>query len=281
MDPMWKGTFSAFLLAFVDCVRCNLSGAHDLTLFCTLSEDHKSEGSLLDGRPYIFVQTDGREEDKWGSKQNYDEARKVVELLSDYRDFCGSDKDGASAHRIRVITFYQSQVNLIKRLLKNEGGEFFESIVVSSVDSSQGSEADIVILSFVRTGENTVGFLADTRRLNVALTRAKHQLICVGNAYGLSRCRDQRAQIIQSLIQDATQRGVLVQASQQRSGDRRQFNGRGGGEGDYSWSQPRRRGGSSRQTYYGRGDYDDDDSDSDQRETKKMRKARAHATFDW
>lgn len=242
--------------------------SNDLTLlYIFLSEEHNSEVSLLCGRPYLFVQTDGQEEDKWGSKQNYGEARKVVDLLSDYRDSCGSDKGGASAHRIRVITFYQSQVNLINRLLKNKNDEFLDKIVVSSVDSSQGSEADVVVLSFVRTGENTVGFLADTRRLNVALTRAKHQLVCVGNAYGLLRCRDQRAQIIQALIQDATQRDLLVE-SQQRSWDR---------GGDYSRSQPRRSG-RSRQSY-NRGDYYD--SDSGQRETKKMRKAKLHKAFDW
>ncbi|OEU15131.1 hypothetical protein FRACYDRAFT_165538, partial [Fragilariopsis cylindrus CCMP1102] len=58
-------------------------------------------------------------------------------------------------------------------------------VLVATVDSSQGCEADFVILSFVRSegngGRNTVGFLMDDRRLNVALTRAKYQIIGVGN----------------------------------------------------------------------------------------------------
>ena len=54
---------------------------------------------------------------------------------------------------------------------------------VHTVDSFQGSEADVVILSFVRanTAAN-VGFTSDFRRLNVALTRARRALIALAHA---------------------------------------------------------------------------------------------------
>ena len=48
------------------------------------------------------------------------------------------------------------------------------------MDSFQGREADAIILTTVRTG-NTMGFWNDYRRLNVALTRAKHCLRIIGH----------------------------------------------------------------------------------------------------
>ncbi|EKX44634.1 hypothetical protein GUITHDRAFT_59672, partial [Guillardia theta CCMP2712] len=57
-----------------------------------------------------------------------------------------------------------------------------------TVDSFQGSESDVVLCSCVRSnGGGGCGFLADRRRLNVALTRAKKLLIVVGSASTLKR----------------------------------------------------------------------------------------------
>lgn len=50
---------------------------------------------------------------------------------------------------------------------------------VNTVDSFQGQERDIIIMSCVRS--NGIGFLSDRQRLCVALTRAKHSLILCGN----------------------------------------------------------------------------------------------------
>lgn len=50
---------------------------------------------------------------------------------------------------------------------------------VGTVDSFQGRERDVIVFSCTRT-EGT-GFMANSERLNVALTRAKHSLIIVGN----------------------------------------------------------------------------------------------------
>jgi superfamily I DNA and/or RNA helicase len=51
------------------------------------------------------------------------------------------------------------------------------------VDSFQGQEADVVIISLVRSNdENEIGFLKDYRRMNVALTRARKKLIVIGDS---------------------------------------------------------------------------------------------------
>ena len=54
---------------------------------------------------------------------------------------------------------------------------------VSTVDGFQGREKEVIVLSLVRANpKKTIGFLADQRRLNVAITRAKRLLIIVGDA---------------------------------------------------------------------------------------------------
>ena len=58
---------------------------------------------------------------------------------------------------------------------------------VSSVDSFQGREANIVIFSCVRAaGSKGIGFLSDVRRMNVALTRAKHFLFVICRCKSIS-----------------------------------------------------------------------------------------------
>lgn len=53
------------------------------------------------------------------------------------------------------------------------------NIQVNTVDSFQGQERDIIIMSCVRSKQ--IGFVADPNRLNVSLTRAKHTMIICGN----------------------------------------------------------------------------------------------------
>lgn len=77
------------------------------------------------------------------------------------------------------ISPYASQVELAKGELKN--------IEVSTIDAFQGQEADVIILSLVRSNpEGKIGFLSDYRRMNVALTRAKKKLVVIGDSATLA-----------------------------------------------------------------------------------------------
>jgi len=165
---------------------------------------YRSGARLLDRLPYTFLQVHGAEKQSFGgSYSNRAEAQKIVELVTHLRQAARPNERWHSAARIRVITFYQAQVALIKRCLQERG---VGKIVVATVDSSQGSEADIVLISFVRSSFQA-GFLTDDRRMNVALTRAKYQLVCVGNV----RCfpNMQNAETLKLLAADAEQRGVV------------------------------------------------------------------------
>lgn len=87
---------------------------------------------------------------------------------------------------IALLTPYNGQVRLLQAMvgsagLADPGGG--RSVTVSSVDGYQGREADLVIFSAVRSNaEGRLGFLADARRLNVAITRPRRGLIVIGSA---------------------------------------------------------------------------------------------------
>lgn len=95
--------------------------------------------------------------------------------------------------QVCIITFYAGQVICINKSIKLSNTIKNDGLRVMTVDSFQGSECDVVILSFVRNNSRgSVGFLKDFQRLNVALTRARHLLICVGCAKTLqSQTRNQ------------------------------------------------------------------------------------------
>jgi AAA domain len=67
------------------------------------------------------------------------------------------------------------------------------------VDGFQGREKDIIIISTVRSGGGGIGFLADARRMNVALTRGRHCVLVVGNAETLCQDSDWRALVAHSI----------------------------------------------------------------------------------
>ncbi|NWW80438.1 SMBP2 protein, partial [Climacteris rufus] len=83
---------------------------------------------------------------------------------------------GVKAKDIAVVAPYNLQVDMLRQHL----GHSHPELEIKSVDGFQGREKEAVILSFVRSNKKgEVGFLAEERRINVAVTRARRQVAVV------------------------------------------------------------------------------------------------------
>ena len=132
--------------------------------------------SDLTETPVEFVDTAGASYDEsvgaeGESRLNTSEAevvgRKVGALLA----------AGVAPGAIAVITPYAAQAQWLRERLKST------EVEVDTVDGFQGREKEAVVVSLVRSNrEGDIGFLADVRRMNVALTRARRKLIVVGDS---------------------------------------------------------------------------------------------------
>jgi superfamily I DNA and/or RNA helicase len=149
--------------------------AHPSVADHLLSDLESVSADDLTTTPVTFIDTAGAGYDEelepdGESRLNLQEAdlvaRKVKALLD----------AGVTIEQIGVITPYSAQVRLLRTLLP-------EAIEVNSVDGFQGREQECIVISLVRSNSNgEVGFLAETRRMNVALTRARRKLLVVGDS---------------------------------------------------------------------------------------------------
>lgn len=139
--------------------------------------------------PLSFIDTTlfrgAREERTYcGSIRNRMEAMVVAvviaSLLRRYSSY-------AQSSDICVLTPYKAQIREIQIELSRFDDLGAGNIQVSTVDSIQGREKEIVVFSAVRGDRDSIGFVRDMRRMNVAITRSKVALIVVGNSRGLSK----------------------------------------------------------------------------------------------
>ncbi len=140
--------------------------------------------------PVDFIDTAGASYDEepepnGDSRFNPMEAELVVKKVN------ALIESGLSPSMIAVISPYSAQVRLLREMIyaqgavstAEDGGSSGQEIEIDSVDGFQGREKEAVIISLVRSNrEGEVGFLADARRMNVALTRARRKLIVIGDS---------------------------------------------------------------------------------------------------
>ena len=121
----------------------------------------------MGGHLHCLTHTHPPVEREAGSWKNIREAEMVVGLLKMLVRL------GVRKADMVVLTPYASQVRLLKGLVSG--------VEVATVDSFQGQERDIVVLSLVRCGSPAVGFLSSDNRASVALSRARRGLLIVGD----------------------------------------------------------------------------------------------------
>lgn len=159
-------------------------------------------------KPSLFFNIRGEENRRGGSDLtascfNLIEAKRVIDVACYLMMRCGFEP-----RQIGIITFYAEQVNVLLENLhkvmpdRNRARE----LDIKTVDGFQGGEKDIVLVSVVRTIES-VGFLNDWRRLNVAMSRSKHGRWIFGNFDPLSRSNSD----LPGLLSEHSERRTVIQ----------------------------------------------------------------------
>ncbi|AFL86191.1 Type III restriction enzyme, res subunit [Belliella baltica DSM 15883] len=126
------------------------------------------------------------------STLNAEEAKFTLKYLENLLKRVGIGKIKTEGWNIGLISPYRAQVRKFQELIFESYEypnlrSFSELLTIDSIDGFQGQERDIIFISLVRSNANgEIGFLSDTRRMNVALTRAKRKLVVIGDSSTLS-----------------------------------------------------------------------------------------------
>lgn len=143
--------------------------------------------------PLAFIDTAGcgfDEKLEGTSSTNPEEAAFVFKHLSQLAaEFAAVNPTLEDFPSIAIISPYKEQINILKDQLAQAPDlkPYLDKIAVNTIDSFQGQERDVVYISMTRSNtEGQIGFLADIRRMNVAMTRARKKLVVIGDSATLS-----------------------------------------------------------------------------------------------
>ena len=149
--------------------------------------NNKNDYHMFDGKNVVWIDMPifkGAESSFAHSYARECEAESIIEII---KSFLG--KNEGRKLDIGIISFYKGQVELINQRLKESfPSNILENIACNTVDSYQGKEFDIVIVSGTRSNTHTdsrksLGFIdCSASRINVALSRARKLLIMVADA---------------------------------------------------------------------------------------------------
>ena len=150
--------------------------------------EHQSEPSDPHKR-LIYIPSDDCREPGRSDKVNVSEAAIVRDQLK--RIYEEHREDFSPQQTVGVIVPYRNQIAVIRREIETLGIPPLEQISIDTVERYQGSQRDVIIYSFTIQNPYQLDFLTANcfeedgmtidRKLNVALTRARNQLIITGN----------------------------------------------------------------------------------------------------
>jgi hypothetical protein len=166
-----------------------------------------------------FVDTDGMRGSRerrgpGGALRNETEVRVAAHVVRLLDERCSRDLSMA------VIAMYAEQVERLRQALGRR--KFKRSVKIDTVDSFEGREEDLVVISLVRSNERgRIGFLRVPNRLNVAVSRARRLVACIGDAATL---RSGEESMYGVLVEAARESGGYISAAEvvspRRRGDR-------------------------------------------------------------
>lgn len=137
----------------------------------------------------ILFSTERKEINNISNKINQSEAEIIAELIESIQRVYNDNNITYDSSKIGIIAPYRNQIALIRHKLSSAGIIDYENIMIDTVERFQGSQRDIIIVSFCINQPGQFRYLCNLnhdgtvdRKLNVALTRARQQLFLVGNA---------------------------------------------------------------------------------------------------
>lgn len=146
------------------------------SLYDFLPEYQPASSDHIPTIPIQFFNISSAQEN-FGQAANEEEAKHAITLAKQLR------KQYGGKPKIGIICMYKKQANYVK----DQVTLFGLDVSVGTIDAYQGSECDFIIVSCVRcNSEKKLGFINDERRINVAMSRAKQQLLIIGDATTLS-----------------------------------------------------------------------------------------------
>jgi superfamily I DNA and/or RNA helicase len=160
-----------------------------LTAHYTVAGHQLYEGDA----PLQFIDTAGcgyDEKNEEGAISNPEEAAFLLRHLEKLAEELYTRLQPGLFPSVGIIAPYRQQVNVLKELLEHSTvlRPLLAHITVNTVDSFQGQERDIIYISLTRcNSDGVIGFLGDTRRMNVAMTRARKKLVVTGDSATLGR----------------------------------------------------------------------------------------------